>query len=71
MALRDELQKVLDADDEGWQVGHFCVVMSIDRLYDGDMESAVWYFSPEGQPAWITTALLDAASEERHTADHE
>lgn len=70
-ALQAAVQAVVDANADGWSVGHYVVVAGLERL---DTEanrvvSAVWTITPVDQAEWMTKGLLDAAMEIQLTAD--
>lgn len=61
--IREAIQRyLLDAAGDGWSVTQFVLAMGLERINsDGAVESTAWYWAPEGQPTWQTTALLDQA----------
>lgn len=71
-AVRDALQRWMDEayPGEGWTVGHFAAVFSIERFTsDGRLESEPWHAAPASQPEWITDALLEQAMRARETVE--
>lgn len=62
--IRAAIQAMLDQLGDGWQVGQHVIAMSLERITaDGVIETTAWYWSPPGQPDWMTTGLLEAAVE--------
>lgn len=61
--IRDAIQTMLDAHDDGWSVTQFVIVMGLERVSDGRIETieCPWPWAPAEQPAWITAALLEGA----------
>lgn len=71
-ALRQLLQQMVDAADDGerWTVGHqVVVVMSLERIVDGNVEGTSWYWTPAGQADWMTDGLLEAVIDMRAAAE--
>lgn len=58
MTIRDAIQMMLDAHDDGWSVSQFVVCMALERVVDGRIESTVWHWSPAEQAFWMTRALV-------------
>lgn len=70
--VRAAIQRVLDAADDGWQLGSsFVVVMGIERLTEHGIEATAWYLHPVEQPNWATDGLLNAVAQMRELADDE
>lgn len=67
--IRDAIQKLLDAHDDGWSVTQHVVVMGLERVVDGRIEAIAWHWYPTDQPAWMTTALLEEALRQRDEVD--
>lgn len=67
--IRDAIQKMLDAHDDGWHVTQHCVVMGLERVVDGRIEAIAWHWFPPDQPGWMTNALLEEALRQREEAD--
>lgn len=65
--IRHAIQKMLDAHDDGWVLAQHCVVMALERVVDGRIESTTWHWCPPDQPDWMTDALLDAALRARES----
>lgn len=70
--IRQAIQTMLDQLGDGWQVAQHVIAMSLERVSpDGTIETTAWYWSPPGQPDWMTTGLLDAAVELDVDANHD
>ena len=68
--LRNAIQKLLNADNEGWVVNEFVLALGLQRMNsDGHIESTAWVWAPGEQPDWQTDGLLRAAAELREDAD--
>jgi len=68
--LRNAIQKLLNADNEGWVVNEFVLALGLQRMNsDGQIESTAWVWAPKEQPDWMTDGLLRAAAELREDAD--
>ncbi|MGB0971285.1 MAG: DUF7213 family protein [Mycobacterium sp.] len=52
------LQCLLDSCGDGWTLSGFVVVMGLERVADGDIESASWVYTAPNQPGWVTSGLL-------------
>lgn len=62
--LRAALQRMLDEENDGWQLSqHLVVIVGLERLTNGGIESTAWSYWPESQAAYVTAGLLDAACE--------
>lgn len=59
------IQKMLDEHSDGWSLAQHCIVMALERVKDGRIESTTWYWCPADQPDWMTDALLEAAMRQR------
>lgn len=68
MSIPDAIQKMLDEHSDGWHLAQFCVVMALERVVDGRIESTTWHWCPQDQPDWMTDALLEAAIRSRECA---
>lgn len=69
--IRAAIQHMLDTLGDGWQIAQHVIAMSLERVHDGQVETTAWYWSPPGQPDWMTTGLLDAAVELDVDANHD
>ena len=68
--IRAALQKLLDADNDGWQLNQFVLSFGLERMNsDGTIETTAWVWSPAEQPEWVTDGLLRAAVELREISD--
>ena len=68
--LRNAIQKLLNAESDGWMVQEFVLALGLQRMNsDGHIESTAWVWAPAEQPDWQTDGLLRAASELREDAD--
>lgn len=68
--IRAALQKLINADGEGWQVSDFVIAVGLQRLQaDGTLDSTPWVWAPPNQPEWHTDGLLRAAQELRDDAE--
>jgi hypothetical protein len=57
--IREELQKILDDEGDGWSVSHYAVLVGIERMAgEGVLESCVYIHEPDGQPVYVTSGLL-------------
>ena len=63
--IRAAIQAMLDSCGGGWQVAQYVVVMGLERVHDGQIESSPWMWAPPHQPDWQTDGLLEAAIELR------
>lgn len=63
--VRAAVQAVLDAAGDGYQVAQFVVCMGLEKLTPDGVESTSWFWTPPGQPDWMTAGLIDAALEIR------
>ena len=60
--LRDSVQQKCDSEGDGWQVTGYVTAVACQRLNaDGDVESAIFAYSPIEQPSWISRAILAEA----------
>lgn len=70
--IRAAIQRVLDVAGDGWHLGaNFIVVMGLERLTNGGIETTAWYLHPQDQPDWITDGLLWAVDQMRESADED
>ena len=68
--LRNAIQKLLNAEGEGWVLDQFVIAMGLQRVTsDNQVESTAWVWAPAEQPDWITDGLLRTAAELREDAD--
>lgn len=70
--IQEAIQQWVDTAyiGEGWTVGQFVAVFSIERFNsDGQLESQPWHAAPDGQPEWITDALLDQTARAREVVE--
>lgn len=63
--VRAAVQNILDAAGDGYQVTQMVICMGLERVVDGDIESTSWFWTPPGQPDWMTAGLIEAALEIR------
>lgn len=70
-AIRHAIQSLLDTLDDGWTLTQHVVVMGLERVYDGQIESSSWYWAPPGQAEWMTSGLIMEAIEAREGSDTE
>ena len=59
--VRQAIQQLLDEMGDGWQLAQHVIVMSLERVTDGRIETIAWYWTPPSQPDWMTTGLLERA----------
>lgn len=64
--VRDAIQGILDNAGDGYSVSQFVVCMGLERIVNGELETAPWLWAPDGQPEWMTDGLLDSARELRN-----
>lgn len=68
--LRNAIQKLLNAEGDGWCLDQFVLALGLQRITsDGTVESTAWVWSPAEQPDWQTDGLIRAASELREDSD--
>ena len=68
--LRNAIQKLLNAEGDGWILDQFVLALGLQRVNsDGDVESTAWVWAPAEQPDWQTDGLLNAAAELREDSD--
>lgn len=63
--IREAIQALLDDIGDGYSLTQVVIAMGLERVTDGDIEATAWYWSPPGQPDWMTTGLLEQAMEMR------
>ena len=71
MTIRQAIQLLLDAHDDGWFVSQHVVVMGLERVVDGRIESAAWHWCPPDQPVWMSRALIAEALDTLEAVDDE
>lgn len=64
--IKEGIQKVLDAYDDGWTVSQFVVAMGLERIVGDDVEAICWIYAPVSQPGWMTEKLIEKADEMQH-----
>ena len=70
--IRTGLQTFLDKYGDGWGVAHYVVAVGLERIKDGEIETASWLYAEPSQPAYVTEGLLLKAEELQHaTADED
>ena len=58
--LRQALQTILDAHEDGWIVGQYVVAFGLERIAsDGSMETSKWWYAPSGQHEDFTARLSE------------
>mgnify|MGYP000122439858 CR=1 FL=1 len=67
--IREAIQSLLDDLGDGWTLTQLVLVMGLERVHDGRIESTAWYWTPPGQAEWMTTGLFDSAIEIRENSD--
>jgi hypothetical protein len=68
--LKAAIQKLLNAEGDGWVLDQFVIAMGLQRVTSGnDVESTAWVWAPAEQPDWITDGLLRTATELREESD--
>ena len=68
--LKAAIQKLLNAEGDGWVLDQFVIAMGLQRVTSGnDVESTAWVWAPAEQPDWITDGLLRTATELREDSD--
>jgi len=65
--IRDAIQSLLDSQGDGWELAQHVVVVALERIADGQVETGTWCWTPPGQAEWMTTGLLDAVIEARES----
>jgi hypothetical protein len=72
VTIRESIQQMLDAHDDGWSLTQHVICMGLERITDnGVIESTAWIWAPSEQPAWMTTALLEEGIRQREDAEFE
>lgn len=66
--VRKAIQSLLDEDGEGWQVDDYVICVGLERIEDGHIETAAWYYAPVEQAEHCTDGLLNAATALRQEA---
>lgn len=64
--IRTGIQHVLDEDGGGWRAAHYVVCVGLERIVDGEIETAAWLYAEPSQPTYITEGLLLKADELQH-----
>lgn len=64
--VRDGIQHLLDETAEGWRVAHYVVAVGLERINEGDIETATWLYTEPNQPNYVTEGLLLKADELQH-----
>ncbi len=64
--IRAGIQTVLDEDTGGWRVAHYVVAVGLERICDGEVETAAWLYAEPSQPTYVTEGLLIKAEELQH-----
>jgi hypothetical protein len=65
-SIRAGIQQVLDEDGGGWRTAHYVVAVGLERIVDGEIETAAWLYAEPNQPNYITDGLLLKAEELHH-----
>lgn len=68
-AIRAAIQATLDEAGDGWTLTQHVVCMGLERVTDGGIEAAAWYWTPPGQPEWMTDGLIEQAARLREDVD--
>jgi hypothetical protein len=67
--IRVAIQQMLDSHGDGWQLAQHCIVMALERVVDGRIESIAWHWCPPDQPDWMTDALLEQGMRQRDQSE--
>ena len=67
--IRHAIQALLDTIGDGWTLTQHVLIMGLERVYDGQIESACWYWTPPGQAEWMTSGLIMEAIDAREGSD--
>lgn len=62
-SIRAGIQNMLDGDSGGWQVAHYVTVVGLERVRDGEIETASWLYAEPSQATYVTDGLLMKAAE--------
>lgn len=60
--IQEAIQKLLDAEGDGWTLTQYVVAMGLARMSSEGVESIAWYYAPDEQPDWQTKGLLEQAT---------
>ena len=69
--IQEAIQKLLDAEGDGWTLTQYVVAMGLARMSDSGVESIAWYYAPEPQPDWQTEGLLRNALDLHENGEEE
>lgn len=69
--IQSAIQKLLDAEGDGWTLTQYVVCMGLARMSSDGVESIAWYYAPDEQPDWQTKGLLEQAAVLHDSADNE
>lgn len=57
--IKDGIQARIDVDRPGFRVAHYVAVVGLERFTaDGDVETAISLYYPDGQPDYVIEGLL-------------
>lgn len=65
--VRKALQELLDAEGDGWHMGHYVVIMGLEKIgADGEVTTSAWITNPPSQPDYVTDGLITTAQDLRY-----
>lgn len=68
--LRQVIQRILDGEQEGWQLTHYVLVVGVEQMDSaGAVASTAWVTAPEHQADYITDGLIYQAQTMRWEAE--
>ena len=67
--IRAAIQALLDASGDDWTLTQHVILMGLERVTDGRIESTSWYWCPPEQAEWMTTGLIEHAMVLREECD--
>lgn len=58
--IRQALQQILDAHEDGWSCASYVVAFGLERITSaGELETSKWWFAPAGQHEDFTARLSE------------
>lgn len=69
--IREGVQQFLDEHSDGWSVAHYVLAVGLERVVDGEIETAAWMYADPSQPTYVTEGLLLKAEELQHCVAEE
>lgn len=70
--LREQIQKILDDDQDGFQLSHYVLIVGLEQIDSaGQVKATAWVTAPPQQADYITDGLIYAAQALRWEAEVE